>query len=293
MYIFIIFARFLKKQANNKTPRYHLNKSMADRNNMTFLQHLEELRWHIIRSVAAVLIFAIAAFFLSDFIFGDIILRPKTPEFWTNRMFANLANITGIEALRINQKDLNIISIKMAGQFLTDIKISAYSGVIVAFPYIIYEIWRFIKPALSKKETNHARGGVFFSSLLFFIGVAFAYFLILPLSIHFLGSYSVDDSVSNQINIGSYIQTVSSILFSGGIAFELPIVVYFLSKIGLVTPTGMRKYWRHAIVAMLALSAIITPPDVFSQIMVCLPLIVLYAISIQISKRVEKNRTKE
>lgn len=260
---------------------------------MTFLQHLEELRWHLIRSGAAVLIVAIAAFLMSDFIFGTIILEPKTPEFWSNRMMARLADITGVNALRINSNNLEIISIKMAGQFLTHIKISAYAGLIVAFPYIVFEVWRFIRPALSKKEVRHARGGVFFSSMLFFIGVTFAYFLILPLSIHFLGSYNVDDSVVNQINIGSYIQTVSSILFSGGIAFELPIVIYFLSRIGLVTPEILRKYWRHAIIVMLVMSAIITPPDVFSQIMVCVPLIVLYAISIRISKRVVKAREAE
>jgi len=266
---------------------------MADENNMTFLQHLEELRWHIIRSVIAVLIVAVAAFLMSDFIFGTVLLEPKTPDFWTNRMMARLADFTGVEALRINAHNLDIISIKMAGQFLTHLKISAYTGIIVAFPYIVYEIWRFIRPALNKQEKNHARGGVFFSSVLFFIGVAFSYYLILPLSIHFLGSYNVDPSVTNQINIGSYLQTVSSILFSGGIAFELPIVIYFLSKIGLVTPDGMRKYWRHAIVGMLVLSAIITPPDIFSQIMVCLPLIALYALSIRISKRVMKRQEAE
>ena len=260
---------------------------------MTFLQHLEELRWHLIRSVIAVLLVSIAAFLMSDFIFGTIILQPKTPEFWSNRMMAHLADLTGVDALRINRNNLEIISIKMAGQFLTHLKISAYTGIIVAFPYIVFEMWRFIRPALNTKEVHHAHGGVFFSSVLFFIGVTFAYFLILPLSIHFLGGYNVDQSVTNQINIGSYIQTVSSILFSGGIAFELPIIIYFLSKIGLVTPQVLRKYWRHAIIAMLALSAIITPPDVFSQIMVCVPLIALYAISIRISKRVAKAREEE
>ena len=266
---------------------------MATENNMTFLQHLEELRWHLIRSAAAVLIVAIAAFLMSDFIFGTIILEPKTPEFWSNRMLAKLADLTNVDALRINSQNLQIISIKMSGQFITHIKISAYAGLLVAFPYIVFEFWRFIRPALNKKEKNHARGGVFFSSLLFFIGVTFAYFLILPLSIHFLGSYNVDPSVTNQISIGSYIQTVSSILFSGGIAFELPIVIYFLSRIGLVTPEGMRKYWRHSIIAMLALSAIITPPDIFSQIMVCVPLIALYAVSIRISKRVIKQQQED
>ncbi len=266
---------------------------MAKSGNMTFLQHLEELRWHLIRSVIAVLVVAIAAFLMNDFVFGTIILEPKTPSFWSNQMLAKLAYVTGVEALRINQNDLQIISIKMAGQFLTHLKISFYIGIIVAFPYIVFEFWRFVKPALNRKESQYARGGVFFSSLLFFLGLTFSYYLILPLSIHFLGTYSVDGSVSNQINITSYIQTVSSVLFSGGIAFELPIVVYFLSKIGLVTPEGMRKYWRHAIIGMLALSAIITPPDIFSQIMVCLPLILLYAISIRISKRVVKNQNKD
>lgn len=266
---------------------------MTKENNMSFLQHLEELRWHLIRSVIAALIVAIGAFLMSDFIFGTIILQPKTPEFWSNQMLAKLADFTGIEALRINDKNLQIISIKMAGQFITHVKVSAYTGLIVAFPYIVFEFWRFISPALNKKETRHARGGVLASSFLFFIGVGFAYYLILPLSIHFLGGYNVDSTVTNQINIGSYIQTVSSILFSGGITFELPIIIYFLSKIGLVTPELMRKYWRHAIIVMLALSAIITPPDIFSQIMVCLPLITLYAISIRISKRVAKSRDEE
>ena len=266
---------------------------MADKNNMTFLQHLEELRWHIIRSVIAILVVTVAAFLMSDFIFGEIILGPKKPEFWSNRMMALLADFTGVEALRINNQDLSIISIKMAGQFLTHLKISVYVGIIAAFPYLVYEVWRFIYPALNKKERRHARGGVFFSSFLFFVGVAFSYYLILPLSIHFLGSYNIDPSITNQINIVSYIQTVSSILFSGGIVFELPIVIFFLSKIGLVTPEGMRKYWRHAIVCMLILSAVITPPDVFSQIMVCLPLIALYAISIRISKRVVKRMDSE
>lgn len=260
---------------------------------MTFLQHLEELRWHLMRSVIAILIVSISAFLLSDFIFGTIILEPKTPEFWTNRMLGQLADFVGIEALRINNNDLNIISIKMAGQFLTHIKISFYVGIIVAFPYIVFEFWRFIKPALNKKETRHARGGVILSSILFFIGVGFAYYLILPLSIHFLGGYNVDASVVNQISIGSYIQTISSILFSGGITFELPIIIYFLSKIGLVTPELMRKYWRHSIIIMLALSAIITPPDIFSQIMVCVPLITLYAVSIRISKSVVKSQAAE
>jgi sec-independent protein translocase protein TatC len=260
---------------------------------MTFLGHLEELRWHLVRAAIAVLVLATAAFLFSDFIFGKVILEPRTPEFFTNKAFARLAEITGISALNINSQPLQIINIKMAGQFLTHIKISAIAGMIFAFPYIIYEGWRFIKPALHTNETKHTKGGVFYTSILFFIGVIFAYYLIVPLSINFLGGYTVNESVTNQINLGSYIQTVSSIMLAGGITFELPIVIYFLSKIGLVTPETLRKYWKHAIIGMLALSAIITPPDVFSQVMVCVPLIFLYAVGIRISKRVVKASEKE
>jgi sec-independent protein translocase protein TatC len=181
----------------------------------------------------------------------------------------------------------------MAGQFATHIKVSLLGGVILGFPYLFWEFWRFIKPALYEKEQKYATGAVLYSSALFILGILFGYYLIVPLSVNFLGSYDISDQITNQINLSSYISTVSSIVLAGGIVFELPVAIYFLSKVGLVTPRFMRRYRRHAYVVLLLLSAIITPPDVFSQIMVCLPLVVLYEVGIVISKRVSQHREEE
>lgn len=255
---------------------------------MSFLEHLEVLRWHLIRSFGAILFFSILAFINKDIIFDQIIMHPKMPDFWTNRMFARLADLTGADSLRINTGDLHLISISMAGQFMTHIWTSLVAGLIVAAPYVIWEFWRFVKPALYDTERKHSMGAVFYMSILFICGVLFGYYLIVPLSVHFLGSYSISTEVENQINVLSYISTVTSITIAAGIIFELPVLVFFLSKIGILTPGVMKKYRRHSYVALLVVSAIITPPDVFSQIMVCLPLVILYEIGIIISKRVNK-----
>ena len=260
---------------------------------MSFLDHLEELRWHIIRSAVAVLVFAIVAFVMKQFIFDTIILRPRMPEFWTNRMLAKLGEMVGTDSLKINQNPLKLIAIKMSDQFMMHIMISIIAGIIIAFPFIIYEFWRFIKPALYEKEKKHATGAVFYTSVLFMLGVLFGYFLIVPLSIEFLGTYSVSADVVNQINTRSYIGTVTSISLAAGVVFLLPIFAYFLSKVGILTPQFMKTYRKHAYVLMLLLSAIITPPDIFSQIMVCMPLIVLYEVGIVISRRVVKKREYE
>ncbi len=268
-------------------------KKRGNQSEMSFLEHLEELRWHIIRSAAVIVIFAVVAFIFKGFIFDTIILKPKTPDFWTNRMFAKLADLVGSEALKINQEPLNLISIKMADQFMIHIMTSIIAGLILASPVVFSEFWRFIKPALYEKEKKHASGAVFYTSVLFMLGVLFGYFLIVPLSINFLGGYSVSDQVTNQINTRSYIGTVTSISMASGVVFLLPIFSYFLSKVGILTPAFMKQYRRHAYVVMLLLSAIITPPDIFSQIMVCIPLVFLYEIGIMISRRVVKKREKE
>ncbi len=258
---------------------------------MSFLSHLEELRWHIIRSVVAIFLFAIVAFLCYSFIFDNIILAPKSPHFVTNKLFSYLATLTGADVLSINQHPFQVININMAGQFSTHLSVSVVVGFIIAFPYIFHEIWSFIKPALYKNERKNARGAIFYTSFLFILGVLFGYYIITPLSVHFLGSYSVSSQIENQINLTSYISTVTSVVLASGVVFELPILIYFFSKIGLVTPQFLRKYRRHAIVLILILAAIITPPDVFSQILVCLPLMLLYEVGISISKRVIKNRT--
>lgn len=253
---------------------------------MTFLDHLEALRWHLVRSIFAIVVISIAAFIFKDIIFDTIILAPKTPEFFTNRVLCVFGQAVHVQTLCINSKPFEIININMAGQFSTHIMISLIVGLILAFPYLIFELWRFISPALYPKEKSHARGAVFFISLLFILGVLFGYYVIVPLSVHFLGNYSVSAQVTNQINLNSYISTVSSITLATGVIFELPVLIYFLTKIGLVTPEFLKKYRRHALVIVLALSAIITPPDVFSQILVAFPLMFLYEIGIIISRRI-------
>jgi sec-independent protein translocase protein TatC len=253
---------------------------------MTFLDHLEALRWHLVRSIFAIVVISIAAFIFKDIIFDTIILAPKTPGFFTNRVLCEFGQAVNVQTLCINSRPFDIININMAGQFSTHIMISLIVGLILAFPYLIFELWRFISPALYPKEKSHARGAVFFISLLFMLGVLFGYYVIIPLSVHFLGNYSVSAQVTNQINLNSYISTVSSITLATGVIFELPVLIYFLTKIGLVTPAFLKKYRRHALVIVLALSAIITPPDIFSQILVAFPLMFLYEIGIIISRRI-------
>ena len=271
-------------------------------NEMTFLQHLEELRWHLIRSVVAVLVFTGVAFVFKEVVFEIVIMGPSKPEFLTtawlcgfgtkvNAFMVNLgiADVNP-DILCLNNKPIKLQSITMAGQFLAHIKISLIAGVIMAFPYIIYEFWRFLAPALYSTERKHARGAVFFISVLFLAGVAFGYFIICPLSVNFLFNYQVSELAENNIKLMSFVSTVTAVSFAAGIMFELPAIIYFLSKVGLVTPNFLRKYRKHSIVLILLLSAIITPPDIFSQILVCFPLIFLYEISIGISKRIVKKR---
>jgi len=265
----------------------------SKRGEMSFLEHLEELRWHIIRSVLAISGFAVLAFINKRIIFDVILFSPKTPEFWTNRMFVKLSEYLGVESLKINQNELQLISYNMAGQFSTHIWTSIIAGFILASPFVIYEFWKFIKPALYEKEQKYASGAVFFTSVLFITGILFGYYLIVPLSIDFLGSYNVSPDVPNQIQINSYISSVTSIVIASGVVFLLPVFAYFLSKVGILTPAFMKHYRRHAYVLMFLLGAIITPPDVFSQVMVSLPLVFLYEVGIFISWRVVKKREKE
>lgn len=278
---------YREEQSTKKNPKKEKEAEMS------FLEHLEELRWHIVRSAGAIFLFAIVAFVMKQFIFDVVILSPRTPEFWTNRMFAQLGDLVGSEAVKINQNPLKMQSIKIAGQFSTHIMVSIIAGFIIASPVVFYEFWRFIKPALYDKERRHAGGAVFFTSLLFMMGVLFGYFLIVPLSIHFLGTYQVSSEVENTINLRSYIGSVTSISLAAGVVFLIPIFSYFLSKVGLITPQFMKTYRKHAYVVMLLLSAVITPPDIFSQVMVCFPLVFLYEIGIVISRRVVKKREKQ
>jgi sec-independent protein translocase protein TatC len=259
-----------------------------EKTEMSFLDHLEALRWHIIKSVLAIVIFGILAYTFSAIIWKEIIFAPNSDQFWTSQMIIKLNNYFGVQSDGLNKHPLQLINFDMSGQFMVDVWMAIITGFILAFPYVVYQFWSFIKPALYENERKHASGAVLVMSGLFFIGVLFGYYLIVPFSIDWLGSYSINPQVSNQINIQSYISSVFSIVIAGGVAFELPVVIYFLSKVGLLTPRFLRKYRRHSYIVLLIIAAIITPPDVLSQTIVSIPLIILYEISIFISLRVDK-----
>jgi len=258
---------------------------------MSFLQHLEVLRWHLVRSVSAIFIFGIVAFVSKSFIFDTVLLGPKSGNFWTYRMLCRASEKFGLsDLLCITDIPFSLINISMAGQFTTHIVVSIIVGLIVAFPYITFEIWRFIKPGLHKSERKYATGMVFYTSFLFMLGILFGYYIIAPLSVNFLGSYRVSDLVTNQIDLNSYFSTIATLVLASGVVFELPIFIYFLTKIGVVTPDSLRQYRKHAVVGVLVLAALITPPDVSSQVLVFFPLMILYEVSIWVSALVLRNQ---
>jgi sec-independent protein translocase protein TatC len=260
---------------------------------MSFWEHLEELRGHLIRSVAAILIFSIIAFINKKLIFDYVILAPKNPHFITNRFFCKMGELLSLDGLCIGNFNLSLQNINMSGQFMMHMYISFVAGLVVAAPYILWEFWRFVKPALHTKEKKYSKGAVLASSGLFIIGVLFAYYIIVPLTINFFGTYQISESVINQINLDSYISTIISVTLATGLVFELPILVYFLTKIGILTPSFMRKTRKYMLVIVLTVAAIITPPDIFSQILVSIPLLGLYEVSIWISARVYKKKQAE
>ncbi|MBC7410426.1 MAG: twin-arginine translocase subunit TatC [Arcicella sp.] len=261
---------------------------------MTFLDHLEELRWHIIRSVASILVFTIIAWAYQKEIFGGIIMAPSKSEFWTNRMLCKLADLTGIEGLCFKQADFILQSREVSGQFMMALTQSIMVGLMFAFPYFFWEIWRFVKPGLKMKEAKAASGAVFWVSLLFFMGVAFGYYVVSPMAINFLASFKLDESIQNQFDITDYLSLLSTMTLACGVTFQLPMIAYVLSQVGILTPAFMRDYRRHAIVVILILAAIITPsPDMISQLLVTVPLLGLYEVSILVSARVVKRREAE
>lgn len=264
-----------------------------EKGEMSFLQHLEVLRWHLVRASIAITICGLVAFLAKGILFDVIIFGPKQPDFWTYEMFCRATQALGTtELFCMDEMPFDLLNTKMAGQFSTHIWVSLIAGFILSFPYVLWEVWRFIKPGLHPDERKYSRWVVFFASILFMMGVLFGYFLIAPLSVQFLGTYTVSREVTNFIDLVSYISTVSTVTLATGLIFELPIVVYFLSRAGLLTPDWMRTYRRHAFVLILILSAIITPPDISSQILVSLPIVVLYEISIKISARVERRQKR-
>jgi sec-independent protein translocase protein TatC len=267
-----------------------LDQYQEEEEGMSFLDHLEALRWHLLRSVSAVLIFSVAAFIAKDFVFGVLILGPSKVDFFTYRVLCDLGNYLGLPALCIDELPFTIQSRQMTGQFSMHMTSSMVVGLIAAFPYLFWEVWRFISPGLYDKERSAARGAVFFVSFLFLSGAAFGYYVLTPMSINFLANYQLDPSIANEFDITSYVSTLSMLVLASALMFQLPVVVYFLSMSGLVTSKMLKAYRKHSIVVILIVSAIITPPDVVSQLLIAIPILVLYEVGILIAMRLEKKR---
>jgi len=261
---------------------------------MSFLDHLEVLRWHLIRSTIAIVLIAIVAFVFRQFLFEVIIFGPTYPDFISYEVLCNISNVFGMEKGCIKEGDLDFIvqSRKVAGQFNAAIWTSITAGLVVGFPYILYEFWKFISPGLYENERKNSRGFIIIASFLFFTGALFGYFVIAPLSVNFLATFKIADMVQNEFDIDSYIGLVRASVLAAGFIFELPIVMYFLTKIGLVTPQFLRTYRKYALVIVLILAAVITPPDISTQVIVAVPILILYEISIWISHFVVKKEEK-
>ncbi|MBA4850927.1 twin-arginine translocase subunit TatC [Emticicia sp. BO119] len=258
---------------------------------MSFLDHLEELRWHLIRAAAAIVFFMIFAFVYIEEIYETVILGPSKIDFWTYRMMCKLGQAVGAQGLCVDKLQFSLMSREVSGQFIMAFTSAAIIGLVFAFPYVFWEIWRFVKPGLKPTEMKSARGAVFYVTFLFFSGVLFGYFIVSPLAINFLVNFQISKSIENQFDIGSYISLLATLTLACGVAFQLPIAIFVLTKIGVIGPEFMRTYRKHAVVVILIVAAVITPsPDVTSQLLVAFPLYILYEVSIIISAREEKRR---
>ncbi len=263
-----------------------------EKKEMSFLDHLEALRWHLVRSAIVVMTLGCVMFIYKDFVFGTVIFGPMHSDFLTYRILCKISHLTGLgETLCMQAISFELISIDLSGQFTAHIWTSVIGGVVVGSPYVLWEIWRFIKPALQENERRYTRGVVFFASFLFILGILFSYYVIVPMTINFLGNYQVSPLVRNAISMDSYISTVTILTLIMGLVFELPIIVFFLTKIGFVGPVFMRKYRKHAFVVILVIAAIITPTsDIPTLIIVATPLYILYEASIFVSIYAEKKK---
>ena len=271
------------------------NKGKTLEAEMSFFDHLDVLRKHLLRALAVVTLLIGFAFYFTDFIWHSIIMAPKNANFWTYRMMCKLVDAfpaIGNEFCITNIK-AKIINTEMAGQFTLQMNSCIMAGIILGIPYLLFEVWLFIKPALLEKERKSASGFVFFASALFAIGLMFGYYMICPLSINFLVNYTVDSSIENTFTISSYLSTVMTLTIGSGIIFQLPVVIYILSKLGIMTPKFMRSTRRYAAVLILIVAAVVTPTaDPYTMLIVAFPLFLLYELSIIISARIENKKKK-
>ena len=255
---------------------------------MTFAEHIEALRPHLVRSAVAIVVLMIVAFCCKGFVVDTILFGPISDWFPTNRLLAHLADFSGMEYLAVKEQNFQLVNTSMAGQFNLHLSISLATAFAVGFPYLLWEVWRFVKPALTPSELGACHRFVGYVSLGFFVGLLFGYLMISPLTVAFLSQYQVSKEVVNMIDISSYLSTILNVSLACAVVFQLPLLVYFLTRMSIVTPALLRHYRRHALVVLSLLAALITPPDAFSMVLVLLPLYLLYEFGIRISGRTLK-----
>lgn len=254
---------------------------------MSFLDHLEELRWRLVRSSAAIVVVAAVIWVFKSWIMENLFMTMRKADFYTFDFLCRTIDVC-VEDVHVTMQSTEVI-----GQFSYALMMSVVGGIILAFPYIFYELWSFVKPGLKQNELKAVRGTVFFVSILFFLGVLFGYFVVAPLSVQFFGSFQISEEIQNNFTVSSYMSTVISTIFFSGIIFLLPVLVYLFAKLGIVSSAFLKKYRKHAIVGVLILAALITPPDLISQVIVAIPIVVLYEISIFLARGVEKKRIND
>ena len=261
---------------------------------MSFFDHIDELRKHLLRSAYIIVVFCIVALVYMDWIFHNIIIGPLNSNFFTYRMMCRFSRyFNGNDDFCVKDLNYTLQNTEMAGQFMMAFKLAFLVGIIMAMPFVLFQVWLFIKPALSKKEVTRTRGFVFYTSFLFICGVLFGYFVLCPISINFLGSFTLSPMIKNEINVQNVISFMSMIVLGTGLIFELPVAMYFLGRIGILSSAFLIKYRKHAFIVILIIAAIATPPDVVSQVILTIPLYSLFEIGIFIIKRVEKQKLKE
>ncbi|MBI1838464.1 MAG: twin-arginine translocase subunit TatC [Flavobacteriia bacterium] len=260
---------------------------MEEEKKMSFLDHLEELRWRLVKCAIAIVSIAILLWYYQEWIMNNVFLSMSKADFISFKLMCKYLGVC------VGEIPVKMQSTTMSGQFSYALMMSMLGGVVFAFPFVFYQLWAFVKPGLKFNEKSIAKGIVFYVSLLFFLGILFGYFVVSPICVQFFGAYQISKDIENIFTINSYMSTIISTVFYSGLLFLLPVVSYLLTKIGIITPAFFRKYRKHAIVVILVLAAIITPPDLISQVIVSIPIVILYEIGIIVSARVEKNKLKE
>lgn len=259
---------------------------MEEEGKMSFLEHLEELRWRLVRSAVAILLIAVVLWIFREWILDKIFFSMRYPDFYTFQLMCDYFGIC------VDKIEISLQSTTMTGQFSYSLMMSFLGGIVLSFPFIFYQLWSFVKPGLKQNEKDVAKGIVFYVSILFFLGILFGYFVVAPLCVQFFGNFKASESVENIFTINSYMSTVLSTVFYSGLLFLLPVLSYAFTKLGVLNAAFLRKYRKHAIIGILILSALITPPDLISQVIVSIPIVLLYEIGILVAARVEKKLKK-